>query len=95
MAGNEINLEALKSKHGEVLEVDLDGTKIYLKRPDKKTVGLAIATGRNNPLGMVEVILRNCQVAGPDVSEDVGALVGLSALTDEIIGVKIGQLKNC
>jgi hypothetical protein len=77
-----------KAKYGAILHVPFsDGREIYLKQPDKKVLGLAYAKGAKDPLGVAEVLLANCWIAGNDtVKTDVGCLIAIQELANDIAG---------
>lgn len=89
-------IDAWKKQHGIVQIVELeDGRKIWLKKPDRNVVSLAMTKSRTDALGMVTVILASCYLAGDDVSQDAGALVGLQGKVDDLIGSVNVEVKNC
>ena len=89
-------IDAWKSKHGKVHYIETeDGKEIFLKSPNRATVAMAMSKSRNSPLALVEVIIKNCWLAGDEeVKEDPGYLVGLAEHVDTIIGTKKAKIKN-
>ena len=78
--------------------VTIDGKKAFFKKPNRATLGLAMAKGANDPLTSVEIIVENCYVGG-DISkkellEDVSNLFALSGVVNQIIGTKAVEVKN-
>lgn len=96
---NEDQIKAWKKEHGSVLLLEMDdGKKLYMRYPKRKEVGLAMANARNNPLAMVDVIVKNCLLGGDlnyeEIRHNSGYLVGLSAQIDEIIGTVTAKIKK-
>lgn len=88
--------EKAHSRHGEVIHIELeDGKECFIGRPNRRIVGLAMSKSRTNPLGLIEVILQNCWIAGDEeVKTDGGCLVGLTELADDIIGTVKAKVKK-
>ena len=90
----------MKAKHPNATVVEFeDGAYAAFKKPTRAQLGMAMNTARTNPLGMVEVIVKNCLVEaseGLDLFSDdaVGYLVGLAEKVDTIIGTKKAEVKN-
>ncbi len=93
-------VDELKKKHPGATVVEFeDGVFAAFKKPTRQVVGMAMNTGRTNPLGMVEVIVKNCLLdasEGLDLFSDdaVGYLMGLAEKVDIIIGTKKAEIKN-
>lgn len=81
-------VQDLKAKGEVILHLPFsDGREIYLKQPDRKILGLAYAKGAKDPLGVADVILNNCFLAGNEsVKEDVGCLIAIQEMANEIAG---------
>lgn len=93
---SENQVAAWKAQYGSVMEIALnDGRRVWLRKPDRNVVSMAMTKARNSALGMAEVLLANCFLGGDDIREDAGALVGLQAVSDEIIGAVSAEVKNC
>lgn len=84
-----------KVEHGDVFEVEVDGRRAYLKKPDRKTLSYAMAQAQTNPLGFAEVILRNCWLAGDEsIQTDDSLFLAVSSKLDELIQIKEAELKK-
>ena len=56
----------LKSKHGEIFKITVDGKSCLLRKPNRKELGYASAAGKDNPLKFNESILNACWLAGDE-----------------------------
>lgn len=68
---NEQEIEALKAKHREVFEFEVDGKVCYLKKPDRKLLGAAMKMSEKDPMKFNETIMSNCFVGGYEGFKDV------------------------
>ena len=88
-------IEALKKKHGEIFEVEVDDKVCYLKRPTRKALSLAAAQGQRDPLKYNEVVLANCWVDGDEeIKTEDAYFLGVSGVLDQLIEVKMAALKK-
>lgn len=88
-------IEELKKKYGQIYQVEFeDGKIIYLKKPDRKVLKFAMTLAQTDPLGMAESLLKNCQVAGDEITADDSYLLGVAPQLDRIIEVKNAELKK-
>ena len=88
-------IEALKKKHGEIFEVEVDDKVCYLKRPTRKALSLAAAQGQRDPLKYNEVVLANCWVDGDEeIKTEDAYCLGVSGVLDQLIEVKMADLKK-
>ena len=84
-----------KAKHGDVFQVEVEGRVAYLKRPDRKVLGAAAVTGKNDPMKYNEVILNNCWLEGDEeIRTNDAMFLGVSAQLDEIIEIKEATIKK-
>ncbi len=88
-------IEALKKKHGEIYEVEVDDKVCYLKKPSRKVLSLAAVQGQRDPLKYNEVILANCWVDGDEeIKTDDACFLGVSGVLADLIEVKEASLKK-
>jgi len=89
-------IESAKKKHGEVSWVlTEDDRDIFLHKPSRHVVDMAMAKSRTNPLGLIQVLLDNCWVGGDVlVKSDSKYLVGLAGEVDSIIGTVKAEVKK-
>jgi len=83
----------------ELIEVVFDKkTKVFLKKPTRQTLGLAMAKGASDPLASVEVVIENCYDSGDVTKEvlmnDVGYLFSMSTVINQVLGLKATEVKN-
>ncbi|MEO0337584.1 MAG: hypothetical protein AAF242_00060 [Bacteroidota bacterium] len=89
--------KAWKKKHGDVLVMETDeGLEFMMGQPDRKVVGLAMSRSRSNPLGLAEVLVKNCFLVGEEgIDKDSpGFLTGIMAEADNIIGTVTMKVKK-
>jgi len=82
-------IEAWKEKHGGVHYVKTEnGYEAFLKKPSRQIVNLAMVKGREDPLGLIEVVLENTWLEGDSIIKtDTGLMMSLGDQVDKIIGV--------
>lgn len=88
-------IEELKSKYGEVYEVEVDDKVCYLKKPTRKTLSAAATVGQKDPMKYNEIILANCWIQGDEEIKTNDALfLGVSGILSELIDIKEAKLKK-
>lgn len=88
-------VEELKSKHGDVYEIEVDGKFCYLKKPTRKVLSAAANAGQKDVMKYNEIILANCWLSGDEeIKTDDALFLGASGVLAEIIEVKEATLKK-
>lgn len=88
-------IEAWKSKHGEVYAAKVDGHVCYLKKPSRKALGYASSAGKNDALKFNEIILNDCWLGGDDtIKTDDALFLSVSAKISDLIEVKEAELEK-
>lgn len=88
-------IEQWKKEHGDVFMVTVDDKVGYIKKPDRKTLGAAMAFGKTNPLKFNETILNNCWLGGDEeIKDDDGCFMAVGAQLDKIIELKEAEIKK-
>lgn len=90
-------IAAWKKEHGTVIEfTDPESKqKIYLRKPTRKEISFALTEAQHNPLGLVEVILDNCWLAGDDkLKQNDDFVLGVNSRIDEIVTIKMLEVKK-
>jgi len=84
-----------KQKHGDVFAYEADEMIGYLHRPSRQVISLATVTGQSDPFQFAQVIIENCWLGGDDTlrSQDK-YFMGLSQKINEIVEIKVGELKK-
>lgn len=85
-----------KKQYGEdkVFVYEADGKKCWLRTPDRKIIGFAAVTARDN-LAQKEIVIRQCWLAGDaELVNDDRYFFGLAAVIDELTEVVQGELKK-
>lgn len=94
----QLKLAKAAKKKGPVKVIDVENKTIYLSKPTRQNLGLAMTKARSNPLGYAEVIIQNCYIAGDvskeDLLNDGGMLTSLLNVMDDIIDSKEVEVKN-
>lgn len=89
-------IQKLKEKYGDVFAYECDNKVCYLRRPDRKILGLSMSidTG-NDPFKKNAILIDNCWLGGDEALKDVDAyFYGLSNYVEGLIEVKMGELKK-
>ena len=88
-------IEALKKKHGEIFEIEVEDKVCYLKKPSRRVLSLASVAGTHDPLKYNDVILKNCWVDGDEeIKTDDAYFYGISGVLAELIETKTASLKK-
>jgi len=88
-------IEAWKSQHGEIYEIEVDGHFAYVKTPDRKTLSYAGSVGTKDPIKFNEIILNSCWVDGDlAIKTDDKLFLGAGQVLGEIIQVKEASIKK-
>ena len=86
---------AWKSQHGEIFEITVEDKRCYLKKPNRKVLGLATSLGQKNPMKFNEVVLHNCWLAGDDeIKTDDDYFLAVGAKLDSIVEIKEAEVKK-
>ena len=89
-------IQQWKAQYGDVFEVAVDGSRAFLKKPDRKVLNYAMTQAQTNPLGFAEVILKNCWLAGDEVIKtDDSLFLAVSSKLDGLLQIKEAALKKC
>ncbi|MBC7399847.1 MAG: hypothetical protein H7289_07855 [Mucilaginibacter sp.] len=90
-------IEAWKSEHKRgVWQLSVDGKVGYVRKPtrDEMKYAMTFAT-KNDPLGMVEEILKSCWLGGDDdLINDDDFFYGAAEQLQTLIEIKAGELKK-
>lgn len=91
----EAQIKEWKSKYGDVFEVLVEDKKCYLRKPDRKILGLATSVGQKNPMKFNEIILHNCWLAGDEeIKTDDDYFLGVGAKLETLIQIKEAEIKK-
>lgn len=84
-----------KKKHGDVFAYESDGKICYLRRPSRQVISAATVSGQNDPFNFAQVIIENCWLGGDDELRTADKyFMGLSQKVNEIVEIKVGELKK-
>ncbi len=89
-------IDAWKKQHGEIFLISFDdGKEVYLKKPERKVLSLAMSRMQTNPLGFAETILTQCFIGGDDeVKTNDSYFFGAAAQLEGLIETKQAELKK-
>ena len=84
-------IKALQDQYGDIYEIEVDGHYGYLRKPDRKLMGIASAL-QGNPVRSNEALLNGCWVGGDEIIKtddtlfmsvqgQLGALIEIKAVT--------------
>jgi len=84
-----------KSTYGDVFEVTVEDKRCYLRKPDRKVLGLATSMGQRNPMKFNEVVLHNCWLGGDDdIKTNDDYFLAVSSRLESIIQIKDAEIKK-
>lgn len=89
-------IDTWKKKHGEIFLISFeDGKEVYLKKPDRKVLSLAMSKMQSNPLGFAETILNQCFIGGDEeIKTNDNYFFGAAAQLEGLIETKQAELKK-
>jgi hypothetical protein len=89
-------IDAWKKKYGEIFVISFeDGREVFLKKPDRKVLSLAMSKMQTNPLGFAETILNQCFIGGDqEVKTDDSYFFGAASQLEGLMEVKTAELKK-
>lgn len=88
-------IDGWKKEHGDVFEIIIEAKKGFFKKPDRKTLGAAMAFGKTNPLKFNETIINNTFLGGDvEMIEDDSYFLSLCAKIDVLVKYKEGEVKK-
>ena len=88
-------IDAWKKQHGDIFEFKVGEDKYaYLKKPDRKTMGLASAL-QANPVRSNEAILKGCWIGGDEeIQSDNDLFASIQGQLGILIDVKAVEVKK-
>jgi hypothetical protein len=88
-------IDEWKAKYGSVFCIEVDGKKVYLKKPDRKVLSAAAVTGKSDPMKYNEILLTNCWLGGDDeIKTNDELFLGVCGQLSGIIEIKEAELKK-
>lgn len=90
-------IEGLKAVNPRgVWQIDIDGKIGYVRKPTREEMKYAMTLAtKNDPLGMVEEILKSCWLGGDqELLDDDDYFYGAAMQLQELVEIKAGQLKK-
>jgi hypothetical protein len=87
-------IEAWKSKNGEIFEIKVEDAVCYLKKPDRSVLKATSALEKN-PIGAGEIIIANCWLGGDEtIKTDDDKFMSVLPFLFDLIEVKEVELKK-
>lgn len=84
-----------KKKHGSIFLLEVEGSKVYLKKPGRKELSLATTMSEGDPIAFNESIINSCWLAGDeDVKTDDSKFLAISSKLETIIEVAEASVKK-
>ena len=94
-AASTAQIEAWKKKFGKVFCYEVEGEKIYFKQPDRKVLASAGVVSKNDPMKFSEHVMLNSFIGGnKELLYDDSVFYGLMQVIDQLVSIKVGELKN-
>lgn len=91
----EKEIQELKAKHGDIFLIEVEDKKAYLKKPDRKTLSLAMTKAQTNPLAFAETIIANCWLGGDEeMRKDDSYFLAISSKLDGLVEIKEAEIKK-
>jgi len=86
-------IDAWKVKYGDVYSITVEDKRVYLKKPDRKTLSYATSIASKDPIKFNEIMLAGCWIAGDEeIKTDDGLFLSVSAHLSELIEVKEAEM---
>lgn len=91
----ETQIQAWKKQYGDVYEITIEDKRCYIRKPDRRVLGLATSVGQKNPMKFNEVILYNCWLAGDeDIKTNDDYFLAAASRLEEVIEIKEAEIKK-
>lgn len=88
-------IDELKSKHGEIFKISVDGKSCLLRKPNRKELSYASAVGKEHPLKFNEYIMNACWLDGDEeIKTNDTLFLSASAKIADIIEIKEAELEK-
>ena len=88
-------IQEWKSKYRDIYEITIEDKRCYIRKPDRRVLGLATSVGQKNPMKFNEVILYNCWLGGDDaIKTDDDYFLAAAARLEEVIEIKEAEIKK-
>ncbi len=88
-------IKALKQKHGDVFEIEVEDKVAYVKKPGRKELSYATAVSASDPFKMNETLLEACWIAGDkEILEDDEYFLPACSVLEELIKTKEAKIKK-
>jgi len=84
-----------KAEHGDVFVVECEDKKCYLKKPTRQVLSAATTIGATDPMGYMEMMLKNCWIAGDmEMQTNDDYFLGVSRVLNKLMEVKKASIKK-
>lgn len=88
-------IQALKKKYGDIYALEVDGRIAYLRKPDRKIVGMASALGENDEIKIAEALLDACWLGGDEeIRTNDDLFLSVKVKLNQLIEIKEATLKK-
>lgn len=88
-------IEQLKKEHKEVFELEVEGRKAWLKKPDRKIVAMAQSLGNGSQIEIAELLMDACWLGGDEaIRTDDELFLSAFPVLNQLIEVKAASLKK-
>ncbi|MCO5229610.1 MAG: hypothetical protein M9958_00500 [Chitinophagales bacterium] len=92
---NKSQIQEWKTKHGEIFELEVDGKKAWLKKPDRKLIAMAQSLGGESQVSIGEVLLDACWLGGDEeIKTNDDLFLSILPTLNQLIEIKQAVLKK-
>lgn len=92
---SDAEVEALKAKYKDVFELKIENSYAYLRKLNRKEMGLATTIGVTDPMGFNESIIADCWLAGDEnIKTDDDLFLAACGVLPALIESKVAELKK-
>lgn len=87
-------IEAWKREHKDIFEIEVEGRKCWLKKPNREIMRFMLSSG-NDPLSRAESLLRDCWLGGDmEIQTDDDLFLGAAGVIEQILPVALAEVKK-
>jgi hypothetical protein len=87
-------IEAWKKEHKQIFEIEVEGRKCWLRKPNREIMRFMLSTG-NDPLSRAEALLRDCWLGGDmEIQTDDDLFMAAAGVIEQILPVANAEVKK-
>lgn len=94
-AVNAVQIAAWEKEYGQVYELEVEGRKCWLRKPNREIIRFMLSTSGNDPLARAEALLRDCWLGGDmAIQTDDDLFIAATGVIEGILPVAVAELKK-